>query len=96
MIEINKISESGDSKELKIIKLGTTWCPPCQQLDKILSEIEYKNIFKIDIDNNKDVAQKFEIRTIPVMLFMKDNKIMEQTGLLSKEDIMERIERYKG
>ncbi len=56
------------------------WCGPCQMLlptiEKIAGEFEGKvEIRKINIDENKAIASKFNVRSIPTLFFVKDGQI---------------------
>lgn len=58
-----------------IVDFYATWCGPCQKISPILEELagEYKDrivVYKIDVDQAKDVAQAFEIRSIPAILYI--------------------------
>lgn len=94
LTKIKNLDVIENKEQLNIVKIGAEWCPPCKQLDNILDSLS-TNIYKIDIDESPNVAEQFSIRTIPVMLFMKDNKVIEQTGLLTLSEIEEKIEQYK-
>jgi len=58
------------------------WCGPCQMLtptiEKIAKEFEGKvEVRKINIDENKEIAAKFKVRSIPTLFFVKEGKIYE-------------------
>ena len=63
-----------------IIDLYADWCPPCRKLAPILAEIaqEYAgkiDVFKINVDNEPELAQLFNASSIPLMVFIpKDEK----------------------
>lgn len=66
------------------------WCGPCQTLlptvDK-LSE-EYKDsveIRKVNVDENKELATLFKVRSIPALFFIKDNQIVDKINGLAPE-----------
>ena len=81
-----------------IVDFTATWCGPCQKLAPILEELakEYKgkvNIYKVDVDKCKDLAQAFRISSIPAMLFipMKDTPQM-LVGLRDKATLKQEID----
>lgn len=81
-----------------IIDFFAQWCSPCKILSPILEELskEYDgkiNIYKIDTEDQQELASMFGIRSIPSMLFipMKGEPQMS-VGLLPKNKIKEVIE----
>ena len=54
-----------------------TWCGPCQMMGPVLDQMsaEYEGkakIVKVDIDESMDLAQKYQIMSVPNMIFFKD------------------------
>lgn len=74
-----------------------TWCGPCQMLGPILKQVkdslgERVSIIKIDVDKNQALAAKYQIRGVPtMMLFQNGKQLWRQSGVLSKEEIIEVI-----
>ena len=73
-----------------VVDFGADWCGPCKQLDPILEEIAEENtdkfkIFKINIDENPMVPQKFGVRGIPTIMLFKEGKLIDtKVGSLPK------------
>ena len=73
-----------------VVDFGADWCGPCKQLDPILEEIAEENtdkfkVFKINIDENPMVPQKFGVRGIPTIMLFKDGKLIDtKVGSLPK------------
>ena len=80
-----------------IIDLYADWCGPCKKVSPILKELagEYKNdivIYKINVDNEKELAAAFGIQSIPTLLFIPaKGKPQIAQGALSKEQFVEQI-----
>lgn len=80
-----------------IIDLYATWCGPCKRLAPILAEIQkdYGNklqIYKVDTDKEKQLAQLFNVSSIPLMVFIPlKGKPFLVTGLRPKEDLVKII-----
>ena len=73
-----------------VVDFGADWCGPCKQLDPILEEIAEENtdkfkIFKINIDENPMIPQKFGVRGIPTIMLFKEGKLIDtKVGSLPK------------
>ena len=81
-----------------LVDFWAEWCGPCKQIGPILEEIsdEKKDvikIYKINIDNNPEVPQKYGVRGIPTLMFFNDGKLVDtKVGSLSKSSLKEWIE----
>lgn len=74
-----------------IIDFYATWCGPCKAIAPILEELAQKydgkiDVYKVDVDKEKELAAAFSISSIPAVLFipMKDAPRMQQ-GAMPKE-----------
>mgnify|MGYP000905360550 CR=1 FL=1 len=99
-----KIVDSSEFKNeiesgITIVDFFATWCGPCKMLAPVLEglskEMEEKAKFiKVDIDQSLDLANEFQISSVPTMIIFKDGQKAEQlVGFLPKERIQEVIER---
>ena len=76
------------------------WCGPCKKVSPILKELaaQYKDdivIYKINVDNEKELASAFGIQSIPTLLFIpKTGKPQIAQGALSKEQFVEQIDNF--
>lgn len=93
-------AEVEDAKGLVLVDFWAPWCGPCQMVGPILEELagelgDKLKICKIDIDENKDVAGRLGVMSIPSMFLYKDGKIVESTvGARDKNGLMEMISKY--
>ena len=81
-----------------LVDFWAEWCGPCKQIGPILEEISDEkkdqiNIYKINIDENPEIPQKYGVRGIPTLMFFNDGKLIDtKVGSLSKFSLNEWIE----
>ncbi|NUM31023.1 MAG: redoxin domain-containing protein [Bacteroidetes bacterium] len=90
-----------NSAKIVIVDFNATWCKPCLMLKPILDKIStnYANknvkILAVDVDESKALSNELEVNEIPLLLFYKDGKLMEQMiGFNPEETIVQAIEKY--
>lgn len=78
-----------------LIDFYADWCGPCKTLAPILKEAkgelgETVSIFKIDVDKNQELANKFQVRGVPTMMLFKNGKVMwRKSGVIPKHEIVQ-------
>ena len=85
-----------------VVDLWATWCGPCRMIAPMLEELAGEfagrvKVAKLDVDSNPAVSQRFNVRSIPTLLFFKDGKLVDQVvGALPKPALTERFKRNAG
>ena len=81
------------SEKPTLVDFYADWCGPCRMLGPVVEEIanENKNINvgKLNVDNERELANKFGIRSIPTMIIFKNGKEVKRlVGFLQKDEIL--------
>ena len=80
-----------------LVDFFATWCGPCQTMTPILKEVKEDlgdnvKIIKIDVDKNKALATKFQVRGVPTfMIFKKGKQVWRQAVLITKNELKQKI-----
>lgn len=86
-----------ESDKIILVDFWATWCGPCQMLSPILSEIaeQYKSkikVGKVNVDEYRELAIRYEISSIPTILVFKDGKIINTfVGFCNKKELEEKL-----
>lgn len=74
---------TGEKDRLVVLDFWAEWCGPCRMLAPVLEEIgtEYPEVAfgKVNVDEEAGLAQMFGIVSIPMLVFMKNGKIIKKS-----------------
>ena len=83
-----------------VIDFYADWCGPCKKVAPILRDLAilYKNdivVYKINVDNEKELAAAFDVQSIPTILFVPvKGKLQMAMGALPREEFVKQIDSY--
>ena len=89
-------SEVMQSKKPVLLDFFATWCGPCRMVSPIIDEIAEENdeivVGKVDVDQQSELASRFQVYSIPTLVVLKDGKVLRQvTGARSKDQILQML-----
>jgi len=84
------------SLENCVIDFYAQWCGPCKAMNPILESVESELgpgvIYKIDVDRNGDLVEKYGIRSVPTFILFENGEEKERrTGAIPKNYLIESL-----
>lgn len=86
------------AEQLVLLDFWASWCGPCQMLapavEQIAQEMPEIKVGKVNVDEQPELAQSFQIMSIPTLVLMKNGKVADKSiGLVSKGEIMDMVKK---
>ena len=97
VIEINESEFSSKIKSGKVlVDCYADWCGPCKMLSPIIDQVAKENdtysFYKLNVDDNEEIAREYGIMSIPTLLIFNDGKLINTSvGLKTNEEINDLI-----
>lgn len=92
--EFDQAVNAGD--DLVVVDFFATWCGPCKMLGPVVERMADKytdvHFYKVDIDEEIDLASRFQVMSVPTLLYMKRGQVVSKSvGLVSPADMEKEI-----
>jgi len=84
---------------LAVVDFWAPWCGPCLQMAPALVAFAEANqgkvrVFKLDVDDNPKTAERYEIRSIPTLIFFRDGEpVYASRGAMTQAKLQEQLDR---
>lgn len=87
-------------ESLLVVDCTATWCGPCKLVAPLMDQLakDYSDrvkVFKLDLDSNRPLAKRFEIKSIPAVMVFKQGELMETlVGVKPYEEFTAAVDKY--
>ena len=88
------------NEKLTVLQFSANWCGPCKALTPRVVEIAEANsditIGKVDVESNGELANRFKVKSIPVMVYFKDGvEVNRVIGATSVTELQSQVDNLK-
>src|ERR1700752_4319579 len=105
MVKITEVGDNNFEAEVLgcdlpvLVDFWAPWCTPCKSIAPVVEELarDYAGklkVVKVNVDDNKDAAMRFNVRGIPNLILFKNGESQEQiVGAVAKQEIIKAIDK---
>ena len=96
-VTLSNFDEVKNSEKTVLLDFYAVWCRPCQMVSPLVDSIAEENpqylVGKINVDEEQQLAQMFDVESIPTLIVMKNGKVVHRAvGSRPKAQILAMLE----
>jgi len=87
-------------EQLTLVDFTAAWCGPCKMMGPVLKKLSQNvgdkaKIIKIDVDKNRKLSNKMNIRGVPTFMLFKNGKMLwRQSGMQTEQQLSNLINKH--
>jgi len=91
-------TEAIDKEGVAVVDFWAEWCGPCRLVGPVIDELSKDfegkaTVGKVNVDTNPQVSQKYGVRSIPTILFLKNGEVVDKhVGTATKQTLATKLE----
>jgi thioredoxin 1 len=93
-----ELQEAVDTHAVALVDFHAEWCGPCKMLEPIVATLAAETpaaVLKVDIDENQQLAQQYQVRGVPTLLLFAGGQPVEQVvGVRDEHTLRSLIQQY--
>lgn len=92
-------SDLTNTEKPVLVDFYADWCAPCRAMKPVLEDLKAQmgddlSIFKIDVDKNQSIAERYAIRSIPTLILFKNGEpVWRKSGMASSLELQTVVEK---
>lgn len=96
----SNFQETALSGGVSVVDFWAQWCGPCRLISPIIDDLSVEfegqaTIGKVNVDDNPEISQKYGVRSIPTILFIKDGEVVDKhVGTATKATLTEKLKAH--
>ena len=96
----SNFQETALSGGVSVVDFWAQWCGPCRLISPIIDDLSQEfegkaTIGKVNVDDNPEISQKYQVRSIPTILFIKDGEVVDKhVGTATKATLVKKLEEH--